>query len=504
MPWRGPVRLAEPAPQQHSEHGSCDEHGYRRSEIRAGDAETPDDERDPGDEPPARLEDDAQPDGAIRPGRLQQTALERQQQPQASGDGHRRCRPLLFDAEHRGQLVARQHASHRRGGNRGGQQARPALQSCRQRAPVAKAAERAFPGRRHLECSARNQQDHAEVEKCGERSVARRSEQPREHDGGDYREQVRGHGRCGEPGDGDGRRPTQSPQPSSVGRRRRQGRQRHSGNLVHGVAGPRRAINTLGAVTARHALALAAAALALASPPAASAQTPGDDQYTDPFGGSTPSQPERSDGGEGGSEQDAPEPSTGGGGSSGGGETVQPAPSAPPAAAPPAPATTTTTTAAEQQLEDPFAPEPGQTDEGGNDTGSSGGGDTGSSGGGSSAAAVVGRRRSGPARADRAARGRSDGAAATTTAAESAAAAHRRRHRPARARRGGAAGGRRRAARDAARARAAPPVSPAQRARAAPPVTRRPRLSAWYEGRSLPLVSMNAESQRLPFFFAHS
>ena len=111
-----------------------------------------------------------------------------------------------------------------------------------------------------------------------------------------------------------------------------------------------RAINTLGAVTARHALALAAAALALASPPAASAQTPGDDQYTDPFGGSTPSQPERSDGDGGGSEQEAPEPSTGGGGSSGGGETVQPAPSAPPAAAPPAPATTTTTTAAEQQL----------------------------------------------------------------------------------------------------------------------------------------------------------
>ena len=87
---------------------------------------------------------------------------------------------------------------------------------------------------------------------------------------------------------------------------------------------------------------------------------------------------------------------------------------------------------------------------------------------------------------------------------ESAAAAHRRRHRPAGARRRGAAGGRRRAARDAPRARAAPPVSPAQRARAAPPVTRRPRLSAWYDGRSLPLVSMNAESQRLPFFFAHS
>jgi hypothetical protein len=42
--------------------------------------------------------------------------------------------------------------------------------------------------------------------------------------------------------------------------------------------------------------------------------------------------------------------------------------------------------AGDEQYEDPFAPESGQTDEGGNDTGSSGGDDTGSSGGGSSGA----------------------------------------------------------------------------------------------------------------------
>ena len=58
--------------------------------------------------------------------------------------------------------------------------------------------------------------------------------------------------------------------------------------------------------------------------------------------------------------------------------------------------------AGDEQYEDPFAPEPGQTDEGGDDTGSSGGGDTGSSGGGSSGAAAARRtaaERSSPRRA---------------------------------------------------------------------------------------------------------
>ena len=41
-------------------------------------------------------------------------------------------------------------------------------------------------------------------------------------------------------------------------------------------------------VAARRTLAIVAAAFALGTPSAASAQTPGDEQYTDPFGGDTP------------------------------------------------------------------------------------------------------------------------------------------------------------------------------------------------------------------------
>ena len=86
-------------------------------------------------------------------------------------------------------------------------------------------------------------------------------------------------------------------------------------------------------MTARHRLAIAVAALALAAPPAASAQTPGDDQYTDPFGGSTPSQPEQSDNGAG--QPAEPAPSDEDQGSSGGGSpdegAAQQAPAAEPA-----------------------------------------------------------------------------------------------------------------------------------------------------------------------------
>ena len=57
---------------------------------------------------------------------------------------------------------------------------------------------------------------------------------------------------------------------------------------MHGLVG---AITTLAGVTARHTLAIVAAAFALGTPSAASGQTPGDEQYTDPFGGGTPSQP---------------------------------------------------------------------------------------------------------------------------------------------------------------------------------------------------------------------
>jgi LPXTG-motif cell wall-anchored protein len=68
-------------------------------------------------------------------------------------------------------------------------------------------------------------------------------------------------------------------------------------------------------------LLLAAAVLVFAAPAAAPAQTPGDEQYTDPFGGSTPAQPEPSDDDAGGGSEPAqPEPSdddAGGGGGSG-------------------------------------------------------------------------------------------------------------------------------------------------------------------------------------------
>ena len=95
-------------------------------------------------------------------------------------------------------------------------------------------------------------------------------------------------------------------------------------------------------MTARLPLAIVVvAAIALASAPV-HAQTPGDDQYTDPFGGNSPSEPDRSgDGDDGGGSQPAPEPSGGDESSSSGG-TVQP--SEPEAAAPAettAPATTT-------------------------------------------------------------------------------------------------------------------------------------------------------------------
>jgi hypothetical protein len=71
-----------------------------------------------------------------------------------------------------------------------------------------------------------------------------------------------------------------------------------------------------GVPTTRRALAIAASALALAAPPVASAQTPGDEQYTDPFGGSAPSQPEPSDDDDGGGgSQPQPSDDDGGGGS---------------------------------------------------------------------------------------------------------------------------------------------------------------------------------------------
>ena len=73
-----------------------------------------------------------------------------------------------------------------------------------------------------------------------------------------------------------------------------------------------------------------------------------------------------------------------------------------------------------------------------------------------------------------------------------AAPAHRRPGRPDRGRRSAVAGGRSRAARAVQRARAAPPDE----------LARRPRLSARYDGRTLPLRSTKAESQRLPFFLA--
>lgn len=86
--------------------------------------------------------------------------------------------------------------------------------------------------------------------------------------------------------------------------------------------------------TIRRTSALAASLLVLAAPAAAPAQTPGDEQYTDPFGGGQE---------EGGNEQREPEPQ----------ET--PAPSQPsepsqPEAAPPAPAPTPEPAATQSQV----------------------------------------------------------------------------------------------------------------------------------------------------------
>jgi LPXTG-motif cell wall-anchored protein len=85
----------------------------------------------------------------------------------------------------------------------------------------------------------------------------------------------------------------------------------------------------------RRSVSLAAALLVLALPAAAPAQTPGDEQYTDPFGGEQeqPSQGGGSQGDDGGQPEPAPAP--------------EPEPAAP-AAPEPAAATTAQASAAEQ------------------------------------------------------------------------------------------------------------------------------------------------------------
>jgi hypothetical protein len=69
--------------------------------------------------------------------------------------------------------------------------------------------------------------------------------------------------------------------------------------------------------------AVVAAVLALAGPAAALGQTPGDEQYTDPFGGSQPANPGGgNDGSQGGGTDGSPGGGGGGGdGSQGGGDT---------------------------------------------------------------------------------------------------------------------------------------------------------------------------------------
>jgi LPXTG-motif cell wall-anchored protein len=95
---------------------------------------------------------------------------------------------------------------------------------------------------------------------------------------------------------------------------------------------------------ARSRLAALTAALALAVPSAALAQSAGDEQYQDPFGGDDQSQSQ------GSGDQDTQGSS---GGDSGGGETAQATPA--PTAAPAAPAATT----AQAQLATPQLPRTG-------------------------------------------------------------------------------------------------------------------------------------------------
>jgi hypothetical protein len=86
----------------------------------------------------------------------------------------------------------------------------------------------------------------------------------------------------------------------------------------------------------RRIVSLIAAVLVLGVPSGALAQTPGDDQYTDPFGGDNQEQPSSPS-------QDDPDEATPT-------PTPQPAAQAPAPTATPAPATTSQTTTTTQQL----------------------------------------------------------------------------------------------------------------------------------------------------------
>ncbi len=114
----------------------------QRAEVGAGDVEPGGDEHERQDEPAERLEEDAEPDLAVGAGRLQQPALEAQQQPQRAGDGHGGRRPLLVDVDHVGERLAREHRHDGDHRQRDEDVPAPARERARQLAAAAEPAQR--------------------------------------------------------------------------------------------------------------------------------------------------------------------------------------------------------------------------------------------------------------------------------------------------------------------------------------------------------------------------
>ena len=189
---------AEPAAQQPGERDRGDGQRGECAEVGAGDVEADADQHERQQQPPERLEQHAQPDFAVGARRLQQPALQAQQQPHHGGGRHRGGRPLLVDVDQVGEPGTREDRHDGDARERDEDVAAPARERAGELAAATEPAERGLARRDDLERRAGDEQDHGQVEQRGQRAVAVGAQQPREDDGEDDRDEVRPHRRGGE------------------------------------------------------------------------------------------------------------------------------------------------------------------------------------------------------------------------------------------------------------------------------------------------------------------